>query len=233
VNPAGANDALTFTATDTYVGTDGHAITITYVDPSGNDQVLGVVVTDTDIVVNLATGPAGAITSTAADILAAIQASDEASALVTVANTAANDGTGVVTAMAEAPLASGVGSGTTTSAAVGSDITVTLGTNAAGAVTATAADVKTAVEADAGSDALVVVTAYQDDEGIGGNITGVVTDMEATTLAGGAAAVAGAEITLLTTERFEIVGITNAAEIQVKRTDSSDTPVTVQARWAA
>lgn len=106
-NLTGTNNDLTYTAVDG--GTAGNSITIAYVDPSGNDQELGVVVTDTDIVVNLATGGAGAITSTAADIEAAIEADEDAAALVTVANKTGNDGTGVVTALAETALAGGLG----------------------------------------------------------------------------------------------------------------------------
>jgi hypothetical protein len=101
----GDNNDLVFTAANG--GTGGNSITVTYVDPAGNDQALGVVVTDSDIVVNLATGPAGAITSTADDIAAAIAADEDAAALVTVADADGNDGSGVVTAMAEATLTGG------------------------------------------------------------------------------------------------------------------------------
>lgn len=101
----GDDNDLVFTAVNG--GTGGNSITVAYVDPSGNDQELGVVVTDSDIVVNLATGPAGAITSTANDILAAIEADEDASALVTVALADDNTGEGVVTAMAETALSGG------------------------------------------------------------------------------------------------------------------------------
>ena len=88
-------------------GTDGNGITVTYTDPSGNDQALAVSVVGTDIDVSLATGPAGAITSTADDISTAIAADEDAAALVTVADAEDNDGSGVVTAMAEAALTGG------------------------------------------------------------------------------------------------------------------------------
>ena len=101
----GANNDLVFTAL--VAGDDGNLITIAYVDPAGNDQVLGVVVTGTDIVVNLATGGAGAITSTANDIIGKIYATAAASALVDVTRAAANTGAGVVTALAQTPLAGG------------------------------------------------------------------------------------------------------------------------------
>lgn len=110
-NPAGDDNALTFTAVA--YGEVGNAITIAYVDPSDNDIELSVDVVDSAIVVTLATDSGGTITSTAADILAAIEASEAASALVTVtintADTGTNDdGSGVVTALAAAPMTGGV-----------------------------------------------------------------------------------------------------------------------------
>jgi hypothetical protein len=110
VNPTGDDNSLTFTAVTP--GAAGNNITITYVDPSANDAELSVDVTGTDIVVNLATGGAGAITSTAAQVLAAIEASPAADALVAVTihtgdTGSGDDGSGVVTAMAETPLANG------------------------------------------------------------------------------------------------------------------------------
>lgn len=98
---AGANNDLSFIARDPAV-TD---ITVEFVDPAANDQSLSVEVTGHDIVVNLATGPAGAITSTAAQVAAAINASGAAKDLVVVANASGNDGTGVVTALAQTGLA--------------------------------------------------------------------------------------------------------------------------------
>lgn len=88
-------------------GAAGNDITIAYVNPAGNDKPLGVVVANNAITVNLATGPAGAITSTAADIIAKMASTPTAAALVTGANAAANDGTGVVTAMAATALTGG------------------------------------------------------------------------------------------------------------------------------
>jgi hypothetical protein len=112
-NLAGDDNDLVFTAKEPLSGAAGNDITIAYVDPSANDAELEIVVTGTDIVVNLATGVAGAITSTAADILAAIEADEDADALVGVANKAANDGSGVVIALAETPLAGGTDTGWT------------------------------------------------------------------------------------------------------------------------
>ena len=104
---AGANNDLIFTAREE--GAVGNDIDTTYVDPAGNNAVLAVTVdpaTDS-ISVSLATGAGGAITSTAAQIAAAIRAHGEADDLVEVANAAANNGTGIVIAMATTPLAGG------------------------------------------------------------------------------------------------------------------------------
>jgi hypothetical protein len=113
-NPAGDDNALTFTAVA--YGAIGNATTVTYVDPEANDAELSVVVTGSSITVNLATGEAGAITSTAAQILTAIEASAPASALVTVAIDAtdsgeADDGSGVVTALSLGTMSGGAGTG--------------------------------------------------------------------------------------------------------------------------
>lgn len=103
---AGDNNDLVFTAKTK--GVIGDDITIAYINPAANDAELSVVVTGTDIVVNLATGAGGAITTIASDITAAILANAEANALVSVANAAANNGTGLVIALAETNLANGV-----------------------------------------------------------------------------------------------------------------------------
>lgn len=105
----GTNNDLTLTAVAN--GTAGNSITLALIDPSANDAALGVVVTGTDIVVNLATNGGGTITSTAAQVKAAIEADEDAAALVTVANKTGNDGTGVVTALAETALTGGLDGG--------------------------------------------------------------------------------------------------------------------------
>lgn len=102
---AGTNNDLRFQATSR--GSDGNDITVTYVDPPGNNAALGVVVTGTDIVVNLATDGSSVITSTAAQVRTAILASTPAARLVSVEHATGNDGTGLVTALAETALAGG------------------------------------------------------------------------------------------------------------------------------
>lgn len=113
-NPTGDDNALTFTAVA--YGASGNSITIAYVDPEANDAALSVVVASKAITVNLATDSGGVITSTAADVLAAIEASANASDLVTVEIDAGDsgtgdDGSGVVTALAAAPMTGGEGTG--------------------------------------------------------------------------------------------------------------------------
>lgn len=110
-NLTGNNNDLVFTSVAT--GTAGNAVTVAYIDPSANDAELEIVVDGTDIVVNLATDNAGVITTTGDDIKAAILESEEASALVTVADKAANDGSGVVTALTETALSGGTATGWT------------------------------------------------------------------------------------------------------------------------
>lgn len=102
---AGANNDLAFTAKT--AGAAGNAITVALVDPAGNNQALAVNVVASAISVSLATGAGGAITSTAALVKAAVEASGAAAALVTVAHKTGNDGTGVVTAMAATNLVGG------------------------------------------------------------------------------------------------------------------------------
>ena len=112
INPTGNENGLTFTAKA--YGAAGNQISIAYTDPSANDAALSVSVSRFDITVSLATGVAGAIESTAAEVLAAIEASTAASALVGVTIYAADtggtdDGSGVVTAMAKTHLSGGAG----------------------------------------------------------------------------------------------------------------------------
>jgi hypothetical protein len=101
----GTNNDLKFTAVTP--GAAGNSITVTYVDPPTNNATLSVDVDGTDITVNLATNGSSAVTSTAAQVAAAIAASVEASRLVSVENAPSNDGSGVVTALAETALSGG------------------------------------------------------------------------------------------------------------------------------
>ena len=99
------NANLVFTAK--VAGEIGDEISIEYVDPGDVDQEIAVVVTGKAIAISLATNGLGAITSTAVDVTAAIVASEDASALVTVTNSGEDTGEGVVTALEAANLANG------------------------------------------------------------------------------------------------------------------------------
>lgn len=101
----GTNNDLVFTAKS--AGAAGNNITITLIDPAGASKPLLVSVGGTAITVYLATSGGSAITTTATQLKAAIEANNTASNLVTVANAAANDGSGVVTALALTNLSGG------------------------------------------------------------------------------------------------------------------------------
>jgi hypothetical protein len=103
----GDNNDLKFTSK--LKGHFGNTIKVAYVDPDAANAKLAVTVSGTTIAVSLATDANKAITSTASDVKAAIEAVPAAAALVTVANVAANTGAGVVTAMAATALANGAG----------------------------------------------------------------------------------------------------------------------------
>lgn len=103
----GTDNDIKFTSV--LLGPAGNDITITLVDPAANDEPLAVAVVDTDITVTLATDGSGTITSTAAEVITAVLADVDAAALVAAENAPSNDGTGIVTALAQTPLAGGDG----------------------------------------------------------------------------------------------------------------------------
>lgn len=98
VVPAIANNADVLVNALT-VGTAGNKIRVRYVDPESASATLEVTVSDKDITVSLATDAEGALASTANQVVTAINGSAEASALVTAANDAGNDGSGLVNAV--------------------------------------------------------------------------------------------------------------------------------------
>jgi hypothetical protein len=99
---AGTNNDLVFTARTG--GPGGNSIRVQYV-VAGNNTPLSVDILGYDIIVNVATDGGGAATSTAAQVMSAVQRS--ASHLVTVELATSNDGTGIVTALAITNLAGG------------------------------------------------------------------------------------------------------------------------------
>ena len=105
----GRDGEVTYTAVT--AGTAGNSITIKHV-VAGSETPLSVVVTDTDIVVNLETNTGNAAISTAAEVVAAIAGDEDASALVTAAVAPIDDdGDAVAAAVAETPLAGGAAVG--------------------------------------------------------------------------------------------------------------------------
>ncbi len=104
-NLTGDNNDLVYTSVDKT--DEANDITVKYTDPYAASQSLNVSVTGNDIDVSLATDGSGAITSTASQVKTTIDANQDASDLVTVANAAGNDGSGVVTAMAKTNLSGG------------------------------------------------------------------------------------------------------------------------------
>jgi predicted regulator of Ras-like GTPase activity (Roadblock/LC7/MglB family) len=100
----GANNDLVFTAK--VAGPGGNSITVSYV-VSGLNTALSVSVAGFAITVTVATDGAGNPTSTASQVLAAIQGNQDAAALVTAALAPSNDGSGIVTALAATALSGG------------------------------------------------------------------------------------------------------------------------------
>lgn len=129
VVPAGVNNDVTFTARK--AGLDGNNLQIQYTDPAAASQPLTVVVsfdaTNGKTLINflLETNGASAIVTTGNQIIGAIRTQlggfagaaqaglPTAGQLVSAANSAANDGTGVVTAIAKTSLAGGADNGRT------------------------------------------------------------------------------------------------------------------------
>lgn len=181
----GDNNDLVYTSK--LNGTEGDDITIAYIDPSDINQALSIVVTGTDIAVNLATDADGIITTTADDISAAIALDVDANALVGVADKAGNDGSGLVTAMVATALSGGVDAvnTVTTVTVTDTDIVVGLAKDTSNVITSTATQVKTTIEATPTAHALVGVANKAGNDG-----SGVVTEMDEAALTGGVNAVA-------------------------------------------
>jgi hypothetical protein len=152
----GDNNAVTFTAKT--AGAAGNAIKVSLINPGANSQPLEVKLVNDEIRVMLATSGAGALTSTAAQVIAAVNSALYIKDLVTAANTGASSGAAAVVAAAAAPLANG----------------------ADGAITSTAAHVIAAVNAALNNE---FVTAANSGASTG---AGVVAAVAATALAAGA-----------------------------------------------
>jgi hypothetical protein len=106
-----ANAAI---AAEFTIGGSGANVVATAIDPAANDATLNIAWSDAvsglaevTSSTNTTAGVAPAITSTAAQVEAAIEAFAAAHALVTITNASGSDGTGVVTAMAATALSGG------------------------------------------------------------------------------------------------------------------------------
>ncbi|MEV1131349.1 M14 family metallopeptidase [Agromyces sp. NPDC049794] len=93
----------------------GNDLRVAMADPGAADSPLDVTVAGDDITVSLATNSAGAVTSTAAQVVAAINASPAASALVTAYTYRGNAGAGVVAPVAATALSDGLNAPSTVS----------------------------------------------------------------------------------------------------------------------
>ncbi|SEM52869.1 phage tail sheath protein [Halomonas caseinilytica] len=94
VDFAAAGSGVQFTAAS--VGSDGNQLRIRYVDPGSTEAGMRVTVDGTDISVSLATDIDGIITTTADEVVTAINGEPDAAALVVAVST--GNGTGVVAA---------------------------------------------------------------------------------------------------------------------------------------
>ena len=128
----GDKNAILWTAVQP--GDAGEAIKVALVDPSANNQDLAVSVIGDTVSVSLKTGGAGGIESTAAQVIAAVNAHLVAKTLVVAAKSGASTGVGVVAAVAPAALAGGADWNVTPACVLAEDVDVTDGDTAASAV---------------------------------------------------------------------------------------------------
>lgn len=127
----GSNNAILWTAKTP--GTPGNAIRLQLKDPSGNSKPLVVTLENDTIVVSLATSEAGAITSTAAEVIAAVN-SALVNGLVVAANDGESTGEGVVAAVDATALAGGTAANVTPTLLLAEDVLFTSFTSSGGVV---------------------------------------------------------------------------------------------------
>ena len=129
---AESNNAILWTAK--VPGTAGESIKVQLLDPAQASQDLAVSVSGDTIVVSLETSAVPAITSTADEVIAAVNAHLVANQLVTAANAGASTGAGIVAAVAATALDEGADWNVTPSCILAEDVDVTDGDTAASAV---------------------------------------------------------------------------------------------------
>lgn len=108
----GTQNDVTLTARS--AGAAGNSITLTLTNPGAPNQTLQISVVSLAITASLATNGASALTTTASQLVTALQASSPAMALVSAALKSGEDGTGVVTALTSTPLSGGLDATLTT-----------------------------------------------------------------------------------------------------------------------
>jgi uncharacterized protein len=101
-----ANNAITWTAK--LAGVLGNKVSLRLVDPKANSAALAVTVADQAVTVSLATSVAGAITTTATQLMAAIAGNAAAFAVLAGASTGASTGASAVAATAKQYLSGGL-----------------------------------------------------------------------------------------------------------------------------
>lgn len=106
----GVNPDSSIVWTSVAEGTPGNFITVTYVDPGTPNAILSIIRSGADITVSLATDGFSVVTTTAAEIIAAVALDTTLTEIITAALPTGESGTGVVGAVISTPLSDGVDS---------------------------------------------------------------------------------------------------------------------------
>ena len=126
----GNNNAITWTAKQAYAGAAGNAVKVALLN-NGVSKALEVTVVNQEIRVQLATDGSSVITSTAAQVIAAVNTA-LANIFVTAANTGASTGAGLAVAVAAAALAAGADANVTPALILAEDVNFTTFTQTGG-----------------------------------------------------------------------------------------------------
>lgn len=110
------NSNLIFVAS--MLGKEGNDLKIALIKPSSNNAVLSVSVASSTISIQLATDSAGAIVSTASQVMNAVNQNTNSNSLVNVNLVAGSDGSGIVSALTATALDGGVDGVSTTAEGV-------------------------------------------------------------------------------------------------------------------
>ena len=191
-------------------GTGGNAISLALVDPNGDNQPLAVTVNAGAISVNLSTGPAGALTTTAAQLIQAIKDNPAANALVYGELARGHNGTGMVTAIVATNLTGGVDATGTQASLTTGDIDTVANTSiiyTAKELGAAGNNIQIAYDVPAGAGAPLSITVA--GAGTAGNPYEITVALE--TLGAGAAVSTAAEIVAAINKHHLTAPIVSAA----------------------